>query len=251
MRFLFIFLISMLICGTSAMADEISVAADEWMPYNGRPDSAEPGYTIEISKYIFESAGHKLIYQVIPWSRALEETREGKYNAVVGALKGDAPDFIFPEEEIGVSQTAFFVKKGSTWKYTGLESLRTVQIGLIKNYSYGEELDRFFRAKENIVQYVHGEDPLSKNINKLLYGRFDVLVEDTNVLLQKAKKMGVSDKIIKAGNAKKRNNVYIAFSPNISKSKEYADIFTNGIRNLKDSGKLEKVLAKYGLVYWK
>lgn len=233
------------------MADQITIVADEWPPYNGKPNSTEPGYGIEIAKHVFEATGHVVIYKVMPWRRSIIESRRGNYNAIIGAVKEESPDFIFPEEEFGVSTIAFFAKKGSTWEYKGLESLLTVKIGLISDYSYSAELDEFFNANKNIVQYVYGVDAFEKNIRKLLLGRFDVLVADPNVLFHKAKKMGVSHQIVEVGNTNIADNLYIAFSPKIAKSIEYAEIFTKGLRKLKDSGELEKILAKYGLAYWK
>lgn len=44
--------------------------------------------------------------------------------------------------------------------------------------------------------------------------------------------------------------VYLAFSPNIAKSSDYAEIFSDGIQALRNSGKLETILARYGLTYW-
>lgn len=251
MSFLLIFLINLFVAATPAMADEILIVADEWYPYNGEPNSTKPGYGIDIAKHIFEAAGHTVIYKVMPWKRAVVKTREGKYNAIIGAIKEEAPDFVFPEEEFGVSAEVFFAKKGGTWKYDGVESLRTVKVGLIKEYSYGSELDAFFKANPNVVQYVKGNKPLVLNIRKLLHGRVDVIIADPNVLSQKTMKMGVSEQIVKVGNTKIPDNVFITFSPNIAKSEEYAEIFTKGIRKLKDSGELEKIVAQYGLTYWK
>lgn len=240
-----------LLSGTLASADEITVVADEWPPYNCRPDSDKPGYGIEIVKQIFEEAGHTIVYKTQPWSRAIVESRAGRYTAIIGATKKETPDFIFPEEEIGISYNSFFVSKKSTWRYNGLGSLRTVKIGVIKNYSYGKKLDRFLKENDQNIQYVYGEDPLLLNIKKLLAGRIDVLVEDSNVLLHKALEIGVTDQIVNAGSAMEPNLVYIAFSPQFPASAQYAALFTKGIRMLKASGKLEKILSAYGLAYWK
>ena len=245
-----IVLLSGVLLSFSCISDTITIVADQWEPYNGTPDSGEEGYGIEITKLIFEKAGHIIDYKLLPWNRAVLQTEKGDFNAVIGAYLEDTPDFIFPKEEFGISVNAFFTKKESTWKYNGLESLLPIKVGLIKDYSYGEELDEFFQAHQEIVEYIHGDDPLLKNIQKLLVGRFDVLVEDENVLKQKAKKMGVAEKIAMKGKGN-GNKVYIAFSPNIKKSKEYAEIFTKGIRELKASGELDKILEKYGLNYWK
>lgn len=252
-----IFLISLLLVFASlTVADEITIVADEWAPYNGEPDSSEQGYGIEIAKHIFKVAGHTVIYKVIPWSRAIKSTRYGKYNAIIGTTKNEVPDFIFPEEEFGISANSFFVKKGGpweAWEFKGVESLLTVKIGLIKDYSYGVILDNFFKTNKNIIEYIHGEDPLLLNIKKLLIGRFDVIIEDANVFLQKAMQMGVSNQIIKAKSKKdtEDNRIYIAFAPKNTKSKEYAEIFTRGIKNLRISGELGKIIAKYGLEDWK
>ena len=246
-----IFLISMFIFPTPAIADGITIVADEWMPYCGKSDSTHPGYGIEIAQHVFEAVGHTISYKNVPWRRAIAATRIGEYNAIIGAIKKEAPDFIFPDEEFGMVKYIFFAKRGNTWTYKGLESLRTIVTGAITGYSYGEELDTYFKENTQQVQYVHSEDPLLQNIKKLIAGRFDVLIEDENVLLYKINKMGVTDKIVNAGSAGERINLYIAFSPEIAKSKEYAEIFSKGIRKLKNSGKLEKVLLKYGLTYWK
>jgi len=236
-----------------AAADTITIVADRWPPYNGDPDSEEPGYGIEIAQYIFDSAGHRIIYKILPWKRAVLQTRSGDYYAIIGATKNETPDFIFPEEEIGISENAFFVQKGSSWAFTGTESLLQVQVGVIKGYSYGSILDEFFKQHKEITQYVHGEDPLLLNIKKLLAKRIDVVIEDMNVFFQKAKKMGVSDRIAKAESIKDETDsrVYIAFSPEIPKSEEYAEMLTKGIRKLKTTGKLDEILTKYGLKYWK
>ncbi len=251
MSFQLILLISMFIFATPAMADEITIVADEWAPYCGKPDSTHPGYGIEIAQHVFEAAGHTVLYIIIPWGRAIKETRDGRFNAIIGAGKEDAPDFVFPEEEFGMYKNSFYAKRGGTWTYEGLESLRTIKIGAINAYSYGDEIDKYFRETPQRVQYVHGADPLTQNINKLLLNRFDVLIEDENVMLQKIKEMGMANKIVNVGVTSGIGKLYIAFSPKIAKSKEYAEIFTKGIRELKDSRKFEIILTKYGLTYWK
>jgi len=251
MLFGFIFLMTFIGYSTCAMADEITIVADNWCPYNCEPASSEPGYGVEIAKHVFEAAGHVVKYEILPWDRAIQEVREGKYTAIIGASKEDTRDFVFPEEEFGISKVVFFAKKGSPWRFKGIKSLSTVKIGLVKDYSYGDALDTFFKENPIGIRYAEGDDPYSINIKKLLEGGIDITAEDPNVILMKAKKMGVADQIIQVGDSGSEQKLYIAFSPSLAKSKEYAEILTNGIRELKRSGKLDKILAKYGLEYWK
>ena len=214
-------------------------------------DRHTPGYGVEIAKQVFEEAGHTFKYLNVPWTRAVKNTRIGKYNAIIGAYKEEAPDFVFPEEEFGVSRYAFYAKRGSLWTYAGIESLQSEKIGLIKGYSYGEELNAYFDKNAQRVQYAFGDDPLFQNIKKLLAGRFDILIAGENVMIYKIKEMGVVGEVINVGVTDVRGNLYIAFSPTNKKSVKYAEIFSKGIRNLKESGELDQILDRYGLHYWK
>lgn len=100
-----------LLTAVTSSADTISIVADEWCPYNCSPESDKPGYMIEIAAAVFQKSGHTVDYKTINWSRAIDKARKGKYTAIVGTTKGDAPDFIFPDQEQGVTTNSFFVKR--------------------------------------------------------------------------------------------------------------------------------------------
>jgi polar amino acid transport system substrate-binding protein len=240
-----------LLLATPVVAAEIVIVADEWSPYCGKAGSTYPGYGVEIAKRIFEANGYTFKYLNIPWTRAIKETRAGKYNAIIGAYKDEAPDFVFPEEEFGVSRYAFYAKQESQWRYAGIESLQSKKIGLIKGYSYGEELNSYFEKNAQRVQYVSGNDPLYQNIKKLLAGRFDTLIAGENVMTYKIKEMGVSGEVINVGVTDISDNLYVAFSPANKDSSKFAAIFSIGIQNLKKSGELNQILNRYELHYWK
>lgn len=242
---------ALLTAAVPSFGKTITIVADPWPPYNGEANSSEPGYGIEIAKKVYALAGYRVEYINIPWSRAILKTREGVYNAIIGANIEDAPDFIFPEEEFGVSKRNLWARKGASWRFKGMDSLQGVRIGAIKDYAYGERFNKFFKTNQALVEYVHGENALSLNISKLLEKRIDVTIENKNVFLYTAKKMGVSDQIISVGSEVSSDKLYIAFSPKIKQSPEYARIFTKGIRKLIQTGEIEIILEKYGLEYWK
>ena len=243
--------IGVLLFTTPVFAAEIVIVADEWSPYCGKAGSTYPGYGVEIAKRVFEAAGYTFKYLNLPWTRAIKDTREGKYNAIIGAFKDEAPDFVFPEEEFGVSRYAFYAKQGSQWKYSGIESLHAKKIGLIKGYSYGDELNAYFKENAERVQYVSGNDPLLLNIKKLLAGRFDTLIAGENVMIYKIKEMGVLEEVINVGVTDISDKLYVAFSPMNIQSTQYAKIFSKGIQNLRKSGELNHILNRYELHYWK
>jgi len=247
LAFIFVFVFTL-------FSDNISLGADVWLPYNGDPNEQHVGYMIEIAKTIFEKEGHTIDYQIMPWSRAIKDARSGTVNAIVGALKDEAPDFIYPKNEQGLSVPAtFFVKKGDSWKFKEITSLKNKNIGIINDYSYGSIIDDFLKDKNNqsIIQSLSGTDALEQNIKKLLFGRIDIVIEDKIVMAYKLKSMNIQDQIIEAGNSGEKTLLYIAFSPVNKNSKKYAEILSKGMDNLRNNGELKKILDVYGLKDWK
>ena len=233
----------------SAYAEVITIRADEWCPYNCEPGSDNPGFMIEIAQYAFEKAGHQVDYKTLPWARAIIDSRSGTYNAIVGAFVGDAPDFIFPENELAINTNAFFIRKGDPWRFTGLESLKTIRLGVIRDYSYGDDMDAYVEQNQNTkwVQVASGEDALVQNMRKLSGKRIDVLVEDSAVFYHELKQTKQESALFEEAGDLGREKVYIAFSPNHPRSEEYARILSDGVAELRASGKLQEILSKYGI----
>lgn len=238
------------ILNSHCRADNIILAADRWCPINCEPMDSEPGIMVEIAQRIFSAAGHTVEYKILPWARAVKTCRAGRITGVIGAFFGDAPDFIFSENELlMISGTALFVAKDSKWRYNDIPSLSEVNLGAIFNYDYGEKANNYIREGKK-VQLIGGQNPLEKNIMKLLAGRIDVIIEAEPVFWYVAAKAGVKDKFKKAGQISEAKKCYIAFSPAILKSQEYAKILSDGVDTLRQSGELEKILNRYGLKNW-
>jgi polar amino acid transport system substrate-binding protein len=88
----------------------MTIVADEWCPYNCKPDGEKSGFLIDIARKIFEKHGHGVVYQTMPWEQAINKTRSGDFDALVGAAPEDAPGFIFPKLEQGWPQIQFYVR---------------------------------------------------------------------------------------------------------------------------------------------
>lgn len=248
-------LLSLLLLWVSASAaDQIRLRADSWCPYNCKPDAVNPGFMIEIAKEVFVAAGHDVDYQILNWSRSLADVRAGAADGAVGAYKSDAPDLIFPDQEMAVSITCFFVSADQPWTYSGPPSLGSVSLGVIKDYSYGVSIDKYItgsKADLQRVQVTSGDDALVLNLRKLVSGRIDALVEDQYVFDNFLLTHPTSRSIRRAGCDNQRNDVYIGFSPKNTKSTEYAALLDKGVEKLRVSGRLAVIMSRYGLKDWR
>ncbi len=254
-RFLFFILLNFLMHFSTAYADKIVISGDKWCPFNCEPNTAKPGYMVEVAQKIFSKAGHTVEYKVNPWERALQECREGKLNAVIGAINDEAPDFIFPTNELAINVDSLFVLKEKNWTYSDISSFSKVSIGAIKGYAYGsDELNEYIKKNEKndkAVQLAFGDTALETNIKKLDAGRIDVVVESPAVFFYTSNQMKMNDRFKLAGKISNEKKVFIAFSPANTKSKEYAQLLSDGIDALRKSGDLKTILQKYGVDDWK
>jgi polar amino acid transport system substrate-binding protein len=231
------------------MADEITLAADQWCPFNCVPADKNPGLLVEMAQEALKAKGHTVTYQNINWSRALEMTRAGKINGVFGAYIADAPDLIYPSNEQVSLKICFFTKSDSKLILKNVIDLKGKKVGTAKDYTYGDELEKFRKTKDaaGVFEDATGEDPLLMNIKKVIAGRLDFLLENDSIVnynlegnknFKNALKLSLCLPAIKS---------YVAFSPKNPKSKEYAKIISDYMISSKKNGRLKALFTKYNV----
>lgn len=240
-----------------AQQETITLVADGWCPYNCEPSSDRPGYMVEVATAAFAKHGIKVEYSNLPWARAIEDTRAGKYTGIIGAYYSDAPDFIYPQTPQGICRFAFYVRSEDSWNYSGIPSLKERALGAINDYSYNVELDDYIlNNKENTknVQILSGDNALDNNLKKLLMKRINTVIEDRQVMayyLSPPEYEEVKNSIREAGILPDEEDgngiIFIAFSPSNENSSKYAKILSDETQNMRKSGELKKILDKYGI----
>ena len=241
--------------GTFAHADTITLVSDPYPPYV--LDSSDGnGFVMDIAAKAFEAMGHTAEYKNIPFKRGIKGVEEGKFNGALAISKGAREKFIYPQETLGAFQNKFFKTKGKAWMWKGnVDDLKTISLGFISGYEFGgEEFKNYIedhKSDSKIIQMATGDDALQKNLKKLALGRIDVLIDDEMVVRYTAKELGLSDKIEDAGAYTLADQeiewVSIGFGKSNPKSQEYIEAFDAGMKKIRESGELDRILKKYGL----
>ncbi|WP_426416722.1 substrate-binding periplasmic protein [Aestuariirhabdus sp. LZHN29] len=237
----------------AVQADTMRLAADIWYPYNGEPSSDYPGYMVELATEILQDADHELDYLLMPWSRSLLEARKGNIDCVVGAFRGDAPDFLYPKVSMGRDDVAFFaLAENRGWQFSSVASLNGVRVAVISGYSYGDELNAYIKRNRRSpnLQITTGNAPLERNISLLQAKRVELLVASPNVMNATLKRSGQEGKVVEVGRMHTPDDLYIACSPNLKSSEYYVRLLGEGVERLRADGRLHKILERYGLVDW-
>lgn len=237
-----------------AAAEEpaLRLCADQWMPYNGDPADPKPGYVIELAKTIFEPKGIKVEYTVMPWTEATTAVRENRMHGAIGANKEEGEGLILPTETIGVISICLITRADSKWAYDNLSSFRSVKLGVIEGYAYWPALDSYIaRAVEkgSGIVCAEGDNPLDDLMKQLQAGEVDVIAESEPVLLWYLRAHSIDRSQVRVVFKGSTDPIYVAFASN-EDGKRYAAILDEGIKALRTSGELEKLLRRYGLRDW-
>ena len=140
---------------------------------------------VDIAREIFAASGFDVEYRNYGWARSLSLARENRIDGVIGALKGDAPDFVFPERPMGTARIGLYTHPESQWQYRGLESLNGKTLLVINGYSYSPELDRYiadYTDDPERVWVISGAAPLGRALRLLAQERTDTFAEDQAVM---------------------------------------------------------------------
>lgn len=245
----------------------ITILVENDCPYSCRPENGQPGFIQDILKTIYEKNGFKTSFHIFPWLRVLNSFND--QNPGVDCMIGmkvhpvNKEIALFPEEEIARYTHRFYALKDSpltkTWEYQGLESLKNMKVGCVKGWSYcNNDVTKYLTEGDDPqVQAMTGEDAEEKNFRKLVAGRIDLWISNINnteyMLAVKRnsgnkevdKIVGIADLPVTA-----EVNVYPIFYKNM-KGEKYSEIYVKGIRELRETGELNSIMAKYGLTDWK
>jgi polar amino acid transport system substrate-binding protein len=253
-KFMF-FNMMMALVVTVAHGEMLVLRADSWCPFNCNPKALQAGYMIDIAREIFKKKGISIDYQLMNWEEAKKATLGGKVQGVVGASKGDG-DFLFPQASLGKYRNYLFYrpsqKKQKPRTLDSLTDLENVKIGVVKDYAYGPEADLFIQQRPELFVKVSGDEPLEILIEMLESGKITALYECPQVFLYKLKKLKKNYADFRRGMSfdQGEDGLYIAFSKKDSKAKQYADILDQGLREMRQSGRLMRLLDNYALTDW-
>lgn len=242
---LFFFLLSF-----SAFSDckTIRVAAIDWCPQICISEQ-EQGYIIDIVKEIYKNSGYQLDIQYYPWSRAIRNVSQGEADALLSPAKSEAPNFIYPEYEVGKQKMCFFTLRENQWEYQGESSLHGMQIGVAKDTSI-EELNDYVKSHPQQFQFQqYHERYVIQNAKKLDKKRIDAFLFTKNSTIYMLKNANQWFKYKEAG-CVSETKIYMAFSPAVhlkSIVAEMSDSFDDGMKKIKSSDFVEKLMSSYQL----
>lgn len=229
---------------TSTAAEKVITAvSDPWPPFISE-DSPTKGLSMEIISAAFEAEGYTVKLEIVPWARAVDGVKTGEKDILAGVwfTEERAKDFLYGEKFI-TNEIKFVKKKGDSFEYNGLESLKGKTVGTINGYSY----EPVFMDSTGFTKVPVGDTV--QNIRKLIEGRIDLTLEDTIVLsaLLQKEDPTLLDQIEFTKEALTSNSLCVATGIGNPRSEEIINAYNKGLETIKGNGVYDKILSNYGI----
>lgn len=236
-------------------AENITIVLGDGPPYiyehQGSLRDPNPGFSVELVTAAFRLSDISVQYQIKPFLRQLGSVRNGTSHGMIGLVESDAPDFIYPNNAVGMAKDCFYTLIDSNWKYDRPEGLEAIHLAIVNGYTYGEIDHYLSNANPSDITRIKAEDGIAatRMIRLLSIGRIDAFIESHLVIRQHL----INDnniKVVEAGCLRPKE-VKIGFTPNVAQSKVLAEKFDFGMNSLRRTGEMKRILMRYGVEDWK
>lgn len=230
--------------GICAAEISVNLVGDPWPPYvNGElGEFAESGVGVEIIKRVFAQLDDAEVrFPLIPWERALLEVERGQSDGIAMLLKtAERERFItFSVPLVTGYNLIWSVAEadGSAYEWSAVEDLYGKRVGIVKGYSYGDEMDRSF--EQGMITAVEAPN-VGQLFAMLAAGRVSLIMANDAVGYELAR--GYDDVAIKPS-ARPTNSE--TFYIGISKKSPAAELIPRinaAIEKLRREGTIERIV---------
>jgi len=223
---------------------KVVLATDFWEPHYG-PKLKNGGYITEIAKESFKRMGYNCECFFVPWKRAFELGKQGRYDGLLGAFYSkERSEFFEYSKAISEEQLVFFSKKNNIIrKYSSLHDLKGFIIGVVRGYHYTDEFNNASYLTKDVATKT------SDNIRRLIKGRLDLILASKLVVIHTLKKSYPKNvnSLIMLEPPLVTNKLYVPISKQNKKYKQIVQDFNSGLKIIKEDGTFDKIKKKHGV----
>jgi polar amino acid transport system substrate-binding protein len=223
----------------------LSIVTLPYPPYQYEENGELKGFVSEIVTEIFKRMDQPITITTYPFARCLDMVKKGVADAIFTTAKNTEREMFldFPEEVLVDQKMSLFVQTNSPISFDGqLSKLRDYQIGVIIGFRYGDVFDD--AVKNGVLRNIQETNLAENNAKKLVRGRIDLWMSNSEQALFTIKKMGLSDKIRELEPKVQIIPSYLAFS----KKRDLESIskkFSITLSKMKTDGSYQRIIQNY------
>jgi len=221
--------------------ETVTIATGEYPPFASK-NLKHYGFTSQVVQEAFEKSGYKVDFKFVPWKRALECTKNMKYDATsFWFVTEDKQQIFHYSDAIFEEKTAFFHLKTTqlpNWKK--LSDLSKFRFGATRGYSYTKE---FWKAGKDGVLTIDEASNDKTNFKKLIRERIDIFPSGIVVgygILNKSFDSSIINTITYHPKILNKSTTHVLFPKKAPKSQKLLKAFNEGLIKLRMEGLYDK-----------
>lgn len=232
------------LAATPGTSEVVRITSGEWPPFTSE-QLPHGGILSHIVTQAFALEGITVEYGYLPWKRAYEYARNGKWDGSVGwAPSAKHLEDLYLSRPVLFVDKALYYRKGDPFDWQTIEDLRRWRVGATAGYYYGAEWERAVTTGHLSVDEVNSDD---LNLRKLLRNRVDVVAMEVDVadyLMRTQLTPQEAALIARHPLLLATTPISLALSRRLDKNPALLARFNRGLQRLKDSGAYDRYLAE-------
>jgi polar amino acid transport system substrate-binding protein len=209
------------------------------------------GVLVDILHQIYRPLGYKINIKYMPLKRAFLEFNNGNYDGFIGGNQIQLPKNKFPHYVSAPNSVFAFKLSNSKWKYTGINSLSKIKIGVVKNFSYEDkDIDNYLKINKlnkTKVLLININEHLKKLTSLLEKKRINIFLGGSIATEHYLNKYKLQKKIVPASKRLGVFKNYISFNSQRNNYKKLISIHDQRFKLLYDKGIITKIYKEYGI----
>lgn len=232
------------VVGVSAQSlKTVRLTNGEWQPFMSE-EVPHHGFASHIVTEAFANVGVEVEYGFFPWARSYKLAKDGTWDgaAVWWDTEERREQFYFTEA-VAPSTTVFFYLRDRGFDWESYEDLSDVRISATLEYSYGQAFDEAEAAGTIKTNRAPNDET---NLKKLLKGRVDVFPGELMVTYAQIRDTFPEEDAVRFTHHEKPVNdqpLYLLLSKKVDGNEDLRDLFNEGLRQLKESGRYDQIIA--------
>jgi len=230
----------LLLCLSSmSIAQELTIYTEDWPPLNFKQGNAINGMAVELVRALQAHMGSHQEIHLVPWARGYKAVLEDP-NVLLFSV-GRTPEreklmrLLGP---IAISDTVLYTRKGNAEHLRSLhDGVYALPVGAYRSSIFVDV------ARKKGFQHIEQANSPQIEVNMLLAGRFDMLVESSVAINQILKGIGHHSSEIEKVAVLDSLELYLAFSLNTST--DILNAWENALRAAKKDGSFQKIYQKW------
>jgi len=215
---------------------------DQWPPYVAK-ELTSFGLYPHITTSAFNAVGVKVKYIFFPWKRSLETVREGNGDASgYWASTSDREQDFYLSDPIHNEEIVFYHLKNYPFHWSSLDDIKDITIGAIIGYSYGDAFDKAASSGRLTVHRVPTDTQAFRMLHSGRINIFPLNKGSGYPLIQQIFPLAKKALFTHHPKAVYSYSLHLLFPRDLENSKRLLNLFNEGLRRLKESGRYNQIL---------